>query len=132
MLTASALPAFGQYGSDKPHPDSTVVWFYPSEAAAIHDSLWERLSDRERRVIAHQMLMNQRAATASAERQAEQATEQMRAALKSAAVYREDYEAELNARQQLQLKTKGKGTRGFLWGLGVGVAGTITAIILAP
>lgn len=125
-----ALPACAQYGADRPHPDSTVVWYYPSEAEAIHDSLWERLSVRERRVIAHQMIENQREAVASAEREAEQAKEQMRAAMKSAATYREDWEAEKKEKQELELKVRGRGTRGFLWGLGIGALGTAAITLL--
>lgn len=106
-----------------------VVWFYAYEAEAIHDSLWMRLSHRERQVIVWQMHENQKKATASAEREAKQAVENMKAAMRSSAVYKEDWEAERRERQDLLVKTKGRGTRGFLIGLGVGVGVTVAAMI---
>lgn len=95
----------------------------------MHDSLWNRLSDRERRALAWRMMQNQSAARESAEREAEQAREQMRVAMRSNALCQEDYEAERSKRQEVEMKTKGKGARGFLIGLGLGVGGTIAAIV---
>lgn len=126
-LIAFATPSSGQSSSDCPCLGK--VCFELGEAEAIHDSLWMRLSERERRVIAHQMLMNQQQARASAEREAKQATEQMQAAMRSSAVYKEDWEEEKQARQELMLKTKGRGARGFLIGLGLGVGATIAAVV---
>lgn len=95
----------------------------------MHDSLWQRLSDRERRALAWRMMENQSAARESAEREAEQAREQMRIAMRSNALCQEDYEAERSKRQEVEMKTKGRGMRGFLWGLGVGVGVTAAAIV---
>lgn len=125
-LIAFATPSFAQSISDCPCLGK--VCFEIGEAEAIHDSLWTRLSHRERRVIAHQMLINQQQARASAEREARQATEKMQAAMRNSALYKEGWEAEKKERQELLVKTKGRGTRGFLWGLGVGVGVTIAAV----
>lgn len=95
----------------------------------MHDSLWQRLSDRERRALAWRMMQNQSEAKESAEREAEQAREQMRIAMRSNALCQEDYEAERSKRQEVEMKTKGRGTRGFLWGLCVGVGLTVAAVV---
>lgn len=127
-LTAFAAPSFAQSTSDCPCLGK--VCFEIGEAEAIHDSLWMRLSHRERQVIAWQMMENQKKATASAEREARQATEQMQAAMRSSALYKEDWEFERRERQELLVKTKGRGARGFLIGLGVGVSATLAAVLL--
>lgn len=126
-LTAFAARSSAQSTSDCPCLGK--VCFEIGEAEAIHDSLWMRLSDRERRVIAHQMLMNQQQARSSAEREAKQATEQMQAAMRNSALYKQDWEEEKQARHDLMVKTKGRGTRGFLVGLGLGVGVTIAAMV---
>lgn len=126
-LTAFAAPSFAQSTSDCPCLGK--VCFEIGEAEAIHDSLWQRLPERERRAIAHQMLMNQQQARSSAEREARQATEQMQAAMRNSALYKQDWEEERVKRQQIEVKTKGRGARGFLVGLGLGVGLTVAAIV---
>jgi len=119
MLLSGARASYAQSGSE-PCPCLNMVCFDMEEAKAIEDTLWDRLSQRERRAIAFRILANRTEAAESAEREAE-ALRGVVGRL-TAAVASKQAETDASKAEALswQLKARGGGGRGLLIGIPVG------------
>lgn len=96
------------------------VCFDMEEAKAIEDTLWDRLSQRERRAIAFRILVNRTEAAESAEREAEALRGVVGRLTDAVASKQAETDASKAEALSWQLKAKGRGGRGLLIGIPVG------------
>lgn len=123
MLLSGARASYAQSGSD-PCPCLGMVCFDMEEAKAIEDTLWDRLSQRERRMIAWRIMQNRTEAAESASREADGLRATIAPLRASEA---ESRAAEAQAKDEAlmwQLKAKGRGGRGLLVGIPLGALAT--------
>lgn len=119
MLLSGGRASFAQSGSE-PCPCLGKVCFDMEEAKAIEDTLWDRLSQRERRAIAFRILANRTEAAESAEREAEALRGVVGRLTTAAATERAESDASKAEALSWQLKAKGRGGRGLLIGIPLG------------
>lgn len=119
MLLAIGAASSAQSGSD-PAPDSLVVCFTVAEAKEIGDTLWSRLDDREKRRLAHVIILRLNEQAAGYERDMDRVQAQIAPLMASEASAREGERLALDDALIWKTKAKGRGGRGMLIGIPLG------------
>lgn len=123
MLLACARASFAQPGDDL-CPCLGKVCFDIAEAKEIGDTLWSRLDDREKRRLAGIILLRQTEAARSAERERDQAREALAPLMESEHEARTGEALAKDDAMKWQMKARGRGSRGFIIGIGFGALAT--------
>ena len=118
MLVACANPSSAQ------HIDS-LVCFTIGEAIQVNDTLWSRLDQRERVRLLSIMMGRKGAEVASLGRDNEALRLAFVAKAEGEALAIVNFEAERGKRMSCEAKAKGKGLRGFLWGVATGAVACV-------